>query len=237
MNRLKRGSWIAVVACLTAGFLGQAALAHGHGGGHGGGGHGGGHGGGGHGGGGHMGGGHHGGGGYHHGGGGYGGGYGGYYGGYSGIGLYGLGGYGGYGYRSGYGYGYNQPYYYNQQYYNQSVQYYATPVTTTNAIPAPDGGEIVLFVPGDAANGIQYTLNGQAFSMKPGDSQRLVNDRVWTIEFPTTPGGQLGLRYTLISAKYKFKPSGSGMGLFQTQDSPTPVTAAPVPAPVPNPPK
>ena len=86
--------------------------------------------------------------------------------------------------------------------------------------PTPDGGEIVLFVPADAASGVNYTLNGQPFSMQPGQLQKLVNDRVWTIEFAPT-AGQIALRYTLVSARFKFKPSGTGIGLFQTQDLPS----------------
>ena len=224
MNRLKLASCVAV--CLLGGLMGQAVLAHG--GGHGGGGHGGGHSGG------HMGG-HSG--GHHYGGGGYGGGYGGgFYGG--GIGLYGL---GGYGYGSGYGngYGYGSSYYGNQGYYaqpvqaypNYSTQQYAVPVGP--ALPAPDGGEIVLFLPADVADGVQYTLNGQSYLMKPGESQRLTNDRRWTIEFAPTSGGQIALRYSLLTGRYKFKPSGSGMGLFETQDMPTAQTTTP---PTPNPP-
>lgn len=212
MNRFKLASWVAVLGCLAGGLMGQAAYAHGHGGG----GHGG-HSGG------HMGG--HSGGHYHGGGGGYYGGYGGFYGG--GLGYYG----------SGYGYGYSSPYWYNRQgYYSPPV--YATPqyiVSTVSTVPAPDGGEIVLFVAPDAPGAIQYTLNGQPYSLKPGETQRFTNDRVWTIEFAPTNNGQVALRYTLLSARYKFKTSGSGMGLFQTQDMP-PVATTPVPNPVPNPP-
>ena len=227
MTRFKFASSIAIIACLLCGSIGQTAFAHG--GGHGGGGHGGGHSGGG-----HMGGGHHGGGGHHYGGGGYYGGSG-FYGG--GLGFYGLG--YGLGYGSGYGrgYGYSSPYYYNNQYYTQPVQsypVYSTPqyINTTPALPAPDGGQVILFVPADAARAVQYTINGESFTLKPGESQTVVNDRRLTIEFPPTSGGQIALRYTLLTGRYKFKPSGSGMGLFQTQDAPpTQVASPPVPQP------
>eukprot|EP00475_Leptophrys_vorax_P009035 TRINITY_DN15932_c1_g2_i2.p1 TRINITY_DN15932_c1_g2~~TRINITY_DN15932_c1_g2_i2.p1 ORF type:complete len:231 (+),score=2.79 TRINITY_DN15932_c1_g2_i2:112-804(+) len=228
MTQLKRASWVAVFGCLIAGLMGQAAFAHGGGGGHGGGGHSGG---------GHMGGGGHSGGGHHYGGGGY---YGGGY--YGGMGLgYGL------GYGLG-GYGYNSPVWYNRQgYYSPPVQgypVYSNPqytvpqytVSPVSTVPAPDGGEIVLFVAADAPAGIQYTLNGQPYSLKPGESQRLVNDRLWTIEFPPTANAQVALRYSLVSARYKFKASGTGMGLFQTQDDAPAAVAAPILPPVPNPP-
>lgn len=209
MTQLKRASWVALLGCLMAGLMGQAAFAQGGGGG-----------------------------GHHYGGGGYYGG-GGHYG---GVGLgYGL------GYGLG-GYGYNSPVWYNRQgYYSPPVQgypvysnpQYAVPqytVSPVSPVPAPDGGEIVLFVAADAPAGIQYTLNGQPYSLKPGESQRLVNDRLWTIEFPPTANGQIALRYSLISARYKFKASGTGMGLFQTQDDVPTAVAVPVQPPVPNPP-
>lgn len=176
-----------------------------------------------------------GGGGHHYGGGGYYGGSG-FYGG--GLGFYGLGfGSGYYGSRYyGSGYGYSNPYYYNNNQYYYSQPVYSTPqyVAPTPSLPAPDGGQVVLFVPADAANGVQYTINGESFALKPGESQTITNDRRLTIEFPPTSGGQIALRYTLLTGRYKFKPSGTGMGLFQTQDAVP--TAQVAPPPVPQPP-
>lgn len=157
-------------------------------------------------------------------------GFGGYYGGY------------GTGYGWGSGYGYNAPLWYNRNgYYSPPIypsyvrpQYMVSPIPMA---PITNAGQIVLFVPADASSGIQYTLNGQPYALKPGESQVFANDRQWTIEFPATSDGQIALRYSLTSATYKFKPSGTGMGLFQTQDQPPatgPLPAAPTP--VPNPP-
>ena len=244
---------------------GHGGGGHGGGGGHSGGGHsGGGHmGGGGHhmgGGGGH----HYGGGGYGgYGGfggfyGGYGG-FGGYYGGYPGYGYgYGLGsgyGYGNYGYGSGAYYAqpiystYNQPIYstYNQPIYstpaysqpvysNSNIYSGSSPVVTSSPQVVYDGGEIVLFSPPSNTQDVQYTLNGAAYTMKPGALQKFSNDRNWTID--VSLGNGQSVKYTLSTGRYKFKQSDAGMGLFTTQDQPgtqsvTPSTIAPAPAPMP----
>jgi hypothetical protein len=90
-----------------------------------------------------------------------------------------------------------------------------------------DGGEIVLFSPPDNSQESQYTLNGVAYSMKPGSVQRFANDRNWTIE--VNRGNGQSMKYTLSTGRYKFKPSSGGIALFTTQDQPnlSPAFAAP----------
>jgi hypothetical protein len=102
-----------------------------------------------------------------------------------------------------------------------------------------DNGEIVLFSPPTNTQEAQYTLNGNAYSMKPGTVQKLTNDRNWTID--VNLGNGQTAKYTLSTGRYKFKQSDSGMGLFTTQDQPgasvatgTPATTTtPAPSPMP----
>ena len=226
LSCLKASLWSVVI---VTGMTGSAFAGHGHGGGgHAGGGHGGGH----HGG---MGGGtmHHGGGTTHHHGGNYGGSY--YGGGYSGLrfGIGGLGygsGYGGYG---GYGYG-GSPYGYGSRYYS-TPQYYTTPtysypstviINSTPSVPAPsyDNGPIVILAPAANDKPIEYTLNGQSFTMKPGQSQKFNHDRDWIVDFDRGDG-KSSAQYGLKAATYKFKMTDKGWELFEAA-TPEPPTAA-----------
>jgi hypothetical protein len=164
-----------------------------------------------------------------------------------GPGYYGPGYYGpgyGRGYGPGLGYGVPpvviapRPVYVPQPVYIQSQPQYVPGVTTyVPATPAPvaDGGEILLFSPATNTGDVNYTLNGQLFTMPPGTKQRFVNDRKWTIQFESAPGQVTA--YTLESARYKFKPSETGLGLFQTQDTPEVAQPGLPPAPIPNPPE
>ena len=204
----------------------------------------------GHGGGGHSGGGHHGGmsGGtahHHHNGGSYYGG--GYYGGsgYSGL-RFGLGygsGFGGYGY-GGYPYGYGSGLYSTPRYYystpTYSVPSYSYPSTviinSTPAAPAPsfDNGPIVITSPATNDKPIGYSLNGQSFTMKPGQSQKFHHDRDWIVGFDRGDG-KGATQYGLKAAAYKFKMTGNGWELFEAAapEPPTASSVAPGEAPKP----
>ena len=206
-------AWMWSVVIVT-GLTGSALAQHGHGGGgHAGGGHGGVH---------------HGGGTTHHhhhggysGGGYYGGGYGGY--GYSGIriGIGGLGygsGYGGYpyGYGSGLGYGggyYSAPRYYSTPTYAAPTYSYPSTVIVNSApsIPAPtfDNGPIVITAPASNDQPIEYLLNGQTFTIKPGQSQKFNHDRDWIVDFNRGEGKGTG-KYSLKATTYKFKMTANG---------------------------
>ena len=237
-SSLKAWMWsVVIVTSLT----GSAFAQHGHGGG-------------GHAGGGHSGGAHHGGGTthHHHGGGNYyGGGYGG--GGYSGLrfGFGGLGygsgygGYGGYGYGgSPYGYGYGSGLYSTPRYYYSTPNYttptYSYPSTviinSTPAAPAPtfDNGPIVITSPATNDKPIGYTLNGQSFTMKPGQSQKFNHDRDWIVGFDRGDG-KGATQYGIKAAAYKFKMTANGWELFEAAipEPPTASSAAPGEAPQP----
>lgn len=109
------------------------------------------------------------------------------------------------------------------------------PYVPMPASPAPDGGEIMLFSPSTNLGPIRYTLNGQPYTMNPGTKQKFTNDRVWNIQFESTPGNVS--TYTLSSTRYKFKTTDTGLGLFATHDHPEGVHPALPPAPIPNPPE
>lgn len=165
----------------------------------------------------------------------------GYYGrGYYGPGYSGYNGPGNYGpgYGPGFDYGYRapvviapSPVYVPQPVYVQPQQTYLPPAPTS----IPDGGEILLFSPTTNGGDVNYTLNGQPFTMPPGTKQRFVNDRQWTVQFESAPGQVT--TYTLEAAHYKFKATTTGLGLFQTQDSPEVAQPGLPPAPIPEPPE
>lgn len=233
LSSVKAMIWSVVI---VSGLTGSAFASHGHGGG---GGH--------HGGGGHMGG-HHGGwsgGGHHHGGwsggghhhgGYYGGGYGGYRG-YSGFGIgiggLGYGGYGGYGYGGypGYGYGYYSTpryYYSTPTYVTPSYSYPSTVIiNSTSSVPAPtfDNGPIVILSPATNDKPIEYMLNGQSFTIKPGQSQKFNHDRDWIVDFDRGNGKGTG-KYSLKASTYKFKMSDNGWELFEAAKPEPPTPAA-----------
>ncbi len=158
-------------------------------------------------------------------GGGYGSGYGGYGSGYGGYGP----GYGGYG--PGYGSGY-----YGQTYSAPNYYYAPTQVSTDSAVvpsgpqsPTFDGGSIVLTNPATNTQNIEYALNGQAFTMKPGQTQRFTYDRDWIVEFDRGVSNN-SARYSLKSTNYKFKRTSNGWELFEQADS-RPTTGALPPPP------
>lgn len=249
LSSIKAWMWSFVI---VTGLTGSAFAQHGHGGGHSGG-HSGGH----HGGGmsgGSM---HHGGGTTHHHGGYSGGSYGGgYYGGSGGfnglrigIGGLGYGGYGGYGYGGypGYGYG-GSPYGYGSSYYSTPRYYYSTPtystpsysypstviINSTPSVPAPsfDNGPIVITAPAANDKPIEYMLNGQPFTIKPGQSQKFNHDRDWIVDFDRGNGKGTG-KYSLKAAAYKFKQTSNGWELFEAARPEPPADSAPVaPAPI-----
>ena len=171
---------------------------------------------------------------------GYGRGYGGYgYGGGYGPG-WGGGYYGGYGrgwgggYYGGYGSGYYSPGYYGQTY--SSPNYYTPSQVYTDSTVAPsgpqsptfDGGSIVLTNPATNTETIEYGLNGQTFSMKPGQTQRFTHDRDWIVEFDRGVSNNVA-RYGLKSTSYKFKRTSNGWELFEQADSRPAAGALPPP--------
>ena len=155
----------------------------------------------------------------------------------------------GYGQHTGVGvyenYGYQQPYTYQQPYvYQQPVyqQQYVQNVVPTNVVPYPiqsnvgmiaNGGTIKILNPAESGGEIRYTLNGTAYSIKPGYAQTIQNDRNWTVDFGS--GGTGGnVRYSLQAGTYKFKVTDAGWNLFKSQEQQARVAElAPAPAPEP----
>lgn len=159
-----------------------------------------------------------------------------------GIGI-GSGGYGGGGYpMGGFGYGpslggFNSqymvpgyPYYGNGRPSNSSLNYrgynngysngnnYQRRTVVVQPKRAGDGLPIKIFSLDDAGTKLSYTLNGTPYSIEPGESQMLVNDRQWTITFDR--GGDFGSgEYVLSPGQYWFElTSDHGWELYHDAD-------------------
>lgn len=163
---------------------------------------------------------------------------------------YGFGyGYGSYPYRyggySGYGYGgsgiglriYSTPSYYyttpSYAYPSYAAPVYSTPstviVNSAPSIPAPtfDNGPIVITAPASNDKPIEYQLNGQPFTIKPGQSQKFKHDRDWVVEFNRGVGKGTS-KYSLKATVYKFKMTDNGWELFEAA-KPEPPMDPPLP--------
>ena len=151
----------------------------------------------------------------------YGNGYGnGYYGNGYGNGYYG-------GYRPGIGVGISNGYpnngYYspnanNNYYQNNSGMAYGAP--TTNGVPNPPyagGGEVLIVNPAENSSAVSYSLNGLSYNIKPGETQRIANDRPWVIQFDRGDN-QNAARYTLSQGHFKFKSTDQGVELVRAAD-------------------
>jgi hypothetical protein len=124
------------------------------------------------------------------------------------------------------------------------------PQNNVPGVPVPINGggrQIRIVNPADSGGEVQYSLNGTAYSIRPGYGQVIDNDRQWVISFGS--GGIRGdVRYTLAQGTFKFKVLETGWELVRAADQPafvqgqpptnsptfSPTLApAPVPAPVP----
>jgi hypothetical protein len=156
-------------------------------------------------------------------------------------GWYGPGFYGpGYGwnngwYQPGIGIGLNSGYYNNGYYYPNNVYYpgtvysgnsgivYSTPAQgAPNSVavnPGQSTGDVEIVNPADNSSALNYALNGQNFTIQPGQTQRIQHDRRWIIEFPRgdDPNQELA-RYTLSPGRFKFKPMDQGWELVRAAD-------------------
>lgn len=64
---------------------------------------------------------------------------------------------------------------------------------------------------------LSYTLNDHEYKIRPGESQWLLNDRDWEIEFDR--GGDFGLaRYSMSPGIYTFKLTKQGWEIFHDDD-------------------
>ncbi len=133
-----------------------------------------------------------------------------------GYGGYGYGGYPSYGFGSSY---YSTPrYYYSTPAYTQPTYSYPSTVIVNSApsIPAPtfDNGPIVITAPATNDKPVEYLLNGQSFTIKPGQSQKFNHDRDWVVDFNRGEGKGTG-KYSLKATTYKFKMTNNGWELFE----------------------
>lgn len=152
---------------------------------------------------------------------------------YPGYGGFGPGGYGGYGgmYGPGYGgfnpgynpynYGRSNNYYRGNNYGNYNNNYgnnYQRRVVVVQPKREGDGLPIKVFSLEDAGTPLTYSLNGTPYTIQPGESQMLVNDRQWTISFDR--GGDFGTaEYTMSPGQYWFElTSDHGWELYHDGD-------------------
>jgi hypothetical protein len=132
----------------------------------------------------------------------------------------------GFGYYHGNGYpGYG---YYGNGYYVQR------PIVD-NLLPAANfsGDPIRIVNPSDTRVALSYVLNGAVYTIRPGESQNLREDRAWVIEFGR--GGSFGqARYGLLPGVYTFALTGRGWELYRQPLSAPDAVAAPPPSGVPD---
>ena len=96
----------------------------------------------------------------------------------------------------------------------QPIIYYETtqPVTVTSN-PLPEV-EITIVNPPQNGVALNFTIDGQPFSLEPGYQQQLSQECV--VEFDR--GGRAGqARYRITDGVYTFKPSGGAWDLFHSQ--------------------
>jgi len=169
---------------------------------------------------------------------------GGYYGGSAYYGGFGGGYYGG-GYYPNYGYsnGYNYQPYNTYQPYNAGVatydipSYSSSPMISNNAVTNSStlgrGGEVVIENSSGNASPLNYSLNGTVYTMESGQTQRLVNDRQWIVEFDRGDG-MGAARYSLSQGRFKFKSTERGWELMRSADQAATRSTAKPPLPDPN---
>lgn len=134
-------------------------------------------------------------------------------------------------------------YYYPQtQYYypQQQQQYYYPPANIPQNLPPQaihaDRGPITITNPKESSASLKYSLNNYSYTIAPGESQQLRNDRNWVIAFGS--GGSKGnVRYTLSTGVYTFTATNDGWDLFHRKPMAAPAASdAPPPPPAPAPP-
>lgn len=116
-----------------------------------------------------------------------------------------------------------------------SIVIIQTPKAASTLPPAPapistayDNGEIVLFSPPSNTTEAKYTLNGMAYTMKPGTYQKFKNDRDWIIDVTNADG--TSTKFTLAAGNYKFRQAPTGISLYTTKESPAISTATDSPS-------
>jgi hypothetical protein len=96
--------------------------------------------------------------------------------------------------------------------------YSAASAATTTSIERPGAGRPIKIVsPESAGVPIRYSLNQYDYTIQPGESQTITNDREWVITFDK--GGDFGTaKYTLAPGLYKFALTETGWQVYHTAD-------------------
>ena len=115
---------------------------------------------------------------------------------------------------------------------NYGVSSSTLPQQLSSASNRP-AGTIKLVCPKTAGGTLSYALNGHPFTIEPGFSQTIRDDRAWTLEFKRGAEGSEVARYSLRAGTYAFAVGVSGWEL-QSQQGNAPASGLP-PAPLPAP--
>jgi len=129
-----------------------------------------------------------------------------------------------------YGYSHQYPGYGSNYYYGDSYSV-ARPIVENPAPgPAFSGGPILVTNPSTNNATLNYTLNGHPYTIAPGQTQELREDRAWVIEF-SRGQGHGGARYQLGVGRYAFAPTEVGWELhrYPLETAASPVAPAPPP--------
>jgi hypothetical protein len=92
----------------------------------------------------------------------------------------------------------------------------------------PSRGKIRIELPADAAADIDYALNSDKYTIKPGYNQTFDDDRKWTM---TSTDGAFKKRYLLTAGNYRFYKFDTGWELREVIDKPAASIETP-PAPL-----
>ncbi len=97
------------------------------------------------------------------------------------------------------------------------------------------GGPIKIVNPASNRTTLRYTLDGVVYSIPPGYSQQLRDDRPWVILFSRGPGMEEA-QYRLRSGRYAFTSTNHGWELYRSNFSQPTAPENPPPQPPENPP-
>jgi hypothetical protein len=102
--------------------------------------------------------------------------------------------------------------------YRSSPSYVRSSVAPTpRPQPVGDGLPIKIVCPDDLGAELTYTLNEHEYTIKPGESQTLVNNRQWVITFDR--GADYGTaQYSMSAGTYTFALTKKGWDIYHDAD-------------------
>jgi len=120
---------------------------------------------------------------------------------------------------------YRSYYYYPRRYgYGSGYHYYPRSYVVPNRAPFIDnslnylGGEIIIRNPKTSPGEINYLLNGYRYVIRPGESQRIIENRRWTIRFDRGRDSDVGY-YVLHPGTYTFKERDGAWELYRRKSA------------------